>query len=62
MVEDDTYCIDVIHQSQGVQQALKEADNLTLENHLKECVVDSISKGRKDEAVAEVMEVFKKKY
>lgn len=60
MVEDDTYCIDVIHQTQAIQKALKEIDNITLENHLKGCVTDAIKDGRKDEAVAEVMNVFKK--
>jgi len=60
MVESDKYCIDVIHQSQAVQKALKQVDDLTLENHLKSCVVDAISAGRRDEAVSEVMQVFKK--
>lgn len=60
MVEDDTYCIDVLHQSQAVQRALKEVDNLMLENHLRCCAADAIGKGRKDEAIKEVMEVFKK--
>ena len=60
MVEEGTYCIDVLHQSQAVQKALKETDNLMLENHLKTCAADAIGKGKKDEAVAEVMQVFKK--
>lgn len=61
MVENDEYCIDVLHQSQAVQKALKEIDNLTLENHLKKCTADAIGKGRKDEAIAEVMQVFRRK-
>ncbi len=60
MVEDDQYCIDVLHQSQAVQKALKETDNLMLENHLQKCAADAIGKGRKDEAIAEVIQVFKK--
>ena len=60
MVEEDAYCIDVIHQSQAVQKALKTIDSVILENHLKECVTDAISEGRTDEAVSEVMNVFKK--
>lgn len=60
MVENDTYCIDVIHQTQAIQKALKEIDNLTLENHLKRCVTDAIKNGKRDEAVAEVMNVFRK--
>ena len=60
MVESDKYCIDVIHQSQAVQKALKQADDLTLENHLKSCVADAVTKGNRDQAVSEVMQVFKK--
>lgn len=60
MVEGDEYCIDVLHQSQAVQSALKEADNVLLENHLKTCAADAIARGRKKEAVEEVMNVFKR--
>lgn len=61
MLENQEYCIDVIHQSQAVQRALKEADDLILENHLKTCAADAIRGGRQDEAVTEVMNVFKKR-
>lgn len=61
MIEDDEYCIDILHQSQAIQAALKEADNLILENHLNTCVADSITRGRKKEAIDEIMQVFKKK-
>ncbi len=60
MVEDDIYCIDILHQSQAVRRAIEEIDNLILETHLKGCVSEAISKGKKDEAIAEVMNVFKK--
>lgn len=62
MLESDQYCIDVIHQSQAVQKALKETDNLMLENHLRKCAADAISQGKKDKAIAEVMNVFKKSH
>ena len=60
MVEQDTYCIDILHQSQAVQAGLKETNSLILETHLKGCVADSIQKGKKDEAISEIMQVFKK--
>ncbi len=60
MIDDDVYCIDVIHQSHAVQKALKEVDNIILENHLKGCVTDAIKGGNQDKAVAEVMNIFKK--
>jgi DNA-binding FrmR family transcriptional regulator len=61
MVEDDQYCIDVLHQSEAVQSALKETDNVILENHLQTCVADAVIKGKKEETIQEVMNVFKKR-
>ena len=60
MMKDDTYCIDVMHQLQAVESGLKETGNLLLENHLKSCVADAIGKGKTDESIAEIMQVFKK--
>ena len=60
MMDDDTYCIDVMHQMQAVESGLKETGNLLLENHLRSCVADAISNGNKDEAIKEIMQVFKK--
>lgn len=60
MIEDNMYCIDVLHQMNAIQSGLKETANVILENHLKGCVSDAISKGKKDEAISEIMEVFKK--
>lgn len=60
MVESGEYCIDVIHQSQAVQRALQEADNLVLENHLKTCVASAIKNGKDRTVVSELMNVFKK--
>ena len=60
MVEKEAYCIDVLHQSQAVEAALKEIDSLILNNHLNTCVVDAIKKGKSKEVIDEVMAVFKK--
>jgi len=62
MVEKDEYCIDILHQTKAIQKALKEVDNLMLRNHLQSCVSDAIKEGRKDEAIAEVIEVFRKSH
>ena len=59
MAEEQEYCIDVIHQSQAVQSALKKTDELLLDNHLKTCVVTQLKEG-KEKAIEEVMEVFKR--
>lgn len=57
MVEKNVYCIDVIHQSQAVQSALKKTDQLVLKNHLKTCVSTAIKKGQSEEVIDEVMKV-----
>ena len=61
MIEEDTYCIDVLQQLEAVESGLKATGSVLLENHLKTCVADAISQGKKDEAIAEIMQVFKKK-
>lgn len=61
MVENHAYCIDILMQSQAVQKALRATDDLLLENHLKTCTAGAIKKGKGDEAIKEVMEVFKKR-
>lgn len=60
MVEEEEYCIDVIHQSQAVQRALEEADNQLLEHHLKTCVADSIKMGKAGDAIQEIMSITRK--
>ncbi|MBI4038041.1 metal-sensitive transcriptional regulator [Candidatus Daviesbacteria bacterium] len=60
MLEEDEYCIDIIHQSQAVQNALSEADLLILENHLKTCVVDQIRQGKTKASIEEIMKVMRK--
>lgn len=60
MVEKGEYCIDVIHQSQAVQSALREADSLILKNHLETCVVDHIKNGEANASIKEIMNIFKK--
>jgi DNA-binding FrmR family transcriptional regulator len=60
MMESDEYCVDVIHQSQAVQKALKEADFLMLEHHMNTCVVDHIKNGETKISIEEVMKVVRK--
>ena len=60
MVGKDVYCIDILQQSMAVQKALQKVDELVLEQHLKSCVAESMRRGKFDQAVAEVVEVFEK--
>ncbi|MFO7679826.1 MAG: metal-sensitive transcriptional regulator [Chloroflexota bacterium] len=42
MVNEDTYCIEVIQQIQAVQAALNKVSTLILDNHLHTCVTSAI--------------------
>lgn len=60
MLEDDDYCIDVVHQSLAVSAALRKVNEMILENHMKTCVADSIREGNQKEVIDEVMAVMKR--
>ena len=60
MVEVGDYCIDVIHQSLAIQQALRKSDQVILEDHLRTCVAESIKEGNSREVIGEVMKIVKK--
>jgi len=61
MVDDDTYCIDVIRQIQAVQSALNKVTTGILENHLNSCVTTAI-KGddpkERERVLKEITDVF----
>ena len=61
MVENDTYCIDVITQTSAVKQGLSNIEDLLLENHLNHCVEHDMSSGKIAKAKTEVMKVYKLK-
>lgn len=60
MVEKQEYCIDIIHQSQAVQEALKKTDRVILENYLQICVPDALKDGKNESVIKEIMSIFKK--
>lgn len=60
MVENGDYCIDVLHQSDAVQTALRQTNSVILENHLRTCVVDHMKSGQEEKAIEEIMKVFDK--
>lgn len=45
MVEDDTYCIDVLTQVSATTKALEAVALMLLEDHLAHCVVDAARAG-----------------
>lgn len=61
MVEDDAYCIDVIHQVKAIQQALERFNAALLAEHLNTCVATAIRGDdvrERERVVAELLQVF----
>ncbi len=61
MIENDQYCVDVIHQSMAVQRAMKKLDMEIMQNHLETCVIDQIANGEHKRAVAELLKLYEMK-
>jgi len=61
MLENDTYCIDVITQTSAVKQALSGIEDALMEQHLGTCVVHQIQKGKQRVAVDEILKVYRLK-
>jgi DNA-binding FrmR family transcriptional regulator len=61
MVENDTYCIDVIHQIQAVQSALNKISAMILDEHLNSCLITAVRGEDPDErerVLKEITDVF----
>lgn len=61
MLEEDEYCVDIVHQSRAVQSALKKLDLLIIENHLNSCVIDQIKNGEEKRTTEELLKLFEYK-
>jgi DNA-binding FrmR family transcriptional regulator len=61
MVEEETYCIDVIRQIQAVQAALNKISNSILDEHLHSCLTMAVRGDDPDErerVLKEISDVF----
>lgn len=61
LINNDTYCIDVITQTSAVKQSLSSVEDALLENHLGHCVHHQMSSGQVNKAKEEVLKVYKLK-
>ena len=59
MIENDTYCVDVITQSLAVKQALSGVEDAVLEGHLSSHVVEQMRSGKHEKAIGEIMKLYK---
>jgi CsoR family transcriptional regulator, copper-sensing transcriptional repressor len=58
MIENDEYCLNIIHQSLAVQKALKQLDLKLMENHLRHCVVEQAKNGQEEQLTKELIDIY----
>ena len=61
MLEEDTYCIDIIRQLQAVQAALNKISVNILEQHLNSCVITAVrgeNLQERERVLKEITDVF----
>lgn len=58
-LEEDRYCMDVLDLSLSIQKALRSLDSLVIEGHLRTHVVEQMTGGETERAVAELLRLYK---
>jgi len=61
MIQNNTYCIDIITQTSAVKQGLSNVEDLLLENHLGGCILRQVKTGQIQKAQTEILKVYKLK-
>lgn len=59
MVENDSYCTDILIQVSAVNAALNSFNKVLLANHIRTCVAEDIRDG-KEETIDELVDTLKK--
>lgn len=64
MVENGSYCIDIVNQTLAIERALEKINHLVLDHHLHACV-SAAMKGRntkeRERVIQEIVQVFQAK-
>jgi len=58
-LEDDRYCMDILDLSLSIQKALRSLDGLVIEGHLRTHVIEQMTGGETERAVAELLRLYK---
>lgn len=61
MLEEDKYCVDIVHQSKAVQKAMHKLDLLLINDHLNSCVIKQIKGGQEKKSTSELLRLFEYK-
>jgi CsoR family transcriptional regulator, copper-sensing transcriptional repressor len=60
MVDEDTYCVDVLTQISAAISALEKVGMHLLADHIKGCVTDAVSSGNGEQSVNELVGVVER--
>lgn len=61
MVEEDAYCIDILHQTRAIKWALEKVEEQILAGHLQGCVTTAIRADdalERERVIGELLDVF----
>ena len=59
MVKNDKYCVDILHQTLAVKEAISSFEDFILENHLSTHVVKQMKSGKSKKAIAEILSIYR---
>ena len=63
MIDEDQYCVEILMQLSAATGALGKVGQIILENHLKTCVQEAMTEGKKadrDQKLQELVDLFRK--
>ena len=63
MLEENRYCIDVLHQIQAVKSAIRRAESEILKDHANSCISEAIETGDANaqrEKISELIDLFER--
>jgi DNA-binding FrmR family transcriptional regulator len=58
MIDEDRYCVDVLHQIAAVEAALDRVGKLLLEHHVEHCVAEAFASGDKRARATKMRELL----
>jgi len=58
MIEQDTYCVDVLKQTYAVRRAIEKLEAVLLGGHLHTCVIEGVKDGRDEQVIGELLELY----
>lgn len=60
MVEEDRYCMDIVHQVMAAQSILSKANKEILRAHMANCVKEAVEEGNDAEKIDEIVSLLDK--